>query len=88
MQKNENFRIHIIVSVISSIVPPQRNLTITLCLVVVGRSSLIPDIIEPLTFVTVPFRLHALGFSSFALLFFCFYLNFLGILHFADHRAW
>ena len=48
-------KIGLILSSMSSIVPPLKKLTFTLCLSVLRSSSLIPDIIESPTMATVPF---------------------------------
>ena len=50
----------------SSIVPPLKNLTFTLCLSVLRSSSFIPDIIESPTMATVPFG----HFTSVTLLYY------------------
>ena len=49
------FKIGFKVSIISSTILPLRNHGITLCYFVVGRSSLIPDIVDSPVLVTVPF---------------------------------
>lgn len=60
MKSGSCFKIGFIVSVISSTVPPQWNRTFTLCLFVVSRPFLIPDIIESPTIATAPFVYFAL----------------------------